>query len=169
MSGEFDLINATPWAGTPGLYALFNVDGQTALDEDRDGKPQVIHVWEYGDSFTISNVNQLWQLADIGDKKWLIINKKTGQYLAAKADPSDLEEDSVVVVPQTGDGDASAAHWRITLAEAGDLYKLYIYNVKYNGDCLTLENGSGANGTKIKCATQNKVKKGQVWVFKKQN
>lgn len=101
----FDEANATPWAGTPGLYAIFNIDGQTALDEDRNGKPQVIHGWsanilpqqiqntntlnrEFGDSFNISNVNQLWQLADIGDGKWLIINKKTGQYLAAKGNVS---------------------------------------------------------------------------------
>lgn len=44
-----------------------------------------------------------------------------------------------------------------------------IYSVKFNGNCLTLENGSSANGAKIKCATQNKVKKGQIWVVKKQN
>ncbi|KAL1874862.1 hypothetical protein Daus18300_003403 [Diaporthe australafricana] len=162
MSSEFDYTNATPWAGTPGLYAIFNLEGQTALDEDRDGKPQVIHGWEFGDSFSISNVNQLWQLADIGDKKWLIINKKTGQYLAAK-------EDGGSVVPQTGDADTSSAHWRITVAEANDLYKLYISSIKFNGNCLTLENGSSANGAKIKCATQNKVKKGQIWVVKKQN
>lgn len=45
MSSDFDPTNATAWSGTPGLYAFFNVDGQTALDEDRDGKPQVIHGW----------------------------------------------------------------------------------------------------------------------------
>lgn len=63
----------------------------------------------------------------------------------------------------------NSAHWRITMAEAGDLYKLYIYSVKFNGNCLTLANGGSTNGTKINCATQNKVKKGQVWVVKKQN
>lgn len=45
MSSDFDPTNATPWSGTPGLYAIFNIDGQTALDEDRDGKPPVIHGW----------------------------------------------------------------------------------------------------------------------------
>jgi hypothetical protein len=45
MSSDFDPTNATPWSGTPGLYAIFNLDGQTALDEDRDGKPPVIHGW----------------------------------------------------------------------------------------------------------------------------
>lgn len=79
------------------------------------------------------------------------------------------EEDGGPVVPQTGDADTSSAHWRITVAEANDLYKLYISSIKFNGNCLTLENGSSANGAKIKCATQNKVKKGQIWVVKKQN
>ena len=45
MSSDFDPTNATPWSGTPGLYAIFNLDGQTALDEDRDSKPPVIHGW----------------------------------------------------------------------------------------------------------------------------
>lgn len=45
MSSDFDPTNATPFTGTPGLYAVFNIDGQTALDEDRDGKPPVIHGW----------------------------------------------------------------------------------------------------------------------------
>ncbi|KAH8785702.1 hypothetical protein F5883DRAFT_636612 [Diaporthe sp. PMI_573] len=162
MSSDFDPTNATPWSGTPGLYAIFNLDGQTALDEDRDSKPPVIHGWEYGDSFNISNVNQLWQLADIGDKKWLVINKKTGHYLAAK-------DDGGSVVPQTGDADKNSAHWRIAVVDSGDLFKLYIYSLKFHGNCLTLENGNGTNGAKINCATQNKVKKGQVWVVKKQN
>lgn len=48
MSSDFDPTNATVWTGTPGLYAIFNIDGQTALDEDRDAKPQVIHGWSVG-------------------------------------------------------------------------------------------------------------------------
>ncbi|RYP52994.1 hypothetical protein DL769_010588 [Monosporascus sp. CRB-8-3] len=156
---DFDPTNGTPWTDTPGLYAALNIDGQTALDEDTNGKPQVIHGWEFGDSFDISNPNQLWQFAAIGDKKWLIINKKSGQYLATT-------EDGGPVVPQTGDADKNTAHWRIVLAEAGDLYKVY---VKFNGNCLTLQNGNSSNGTKIVCATQNKVRKGQVWCVKKQN
>lgn len=79
------------------------------------------------------------------------------------------KDDGGSTVPQNGDADMSSAHWRITVAEAGDLYKLYIYSVKFNGNCLTLANGNSTNGTKINCATQNKVKKGQIWVVKKQN
>ncbi|RYP19738.1 hypothetical protein DL765_003161 [Monosporascus sp. GIB2] len=174
---DFDPTNGTPWTDTPGLYAALNIDGQTALDEDTNGRPQVIHGWEFGDSFDISNPNQLWQFAAIGDKKWLIINKKTGQYLAATGlfianyifpnwNTNSAIEDGGPVVPQTGNADKNTAHWRIVLAEAGDLYKVY---VKFNGNCLTLQNGSSSNGTKIVCATQNKVKKGQVWCVKKQN
>lgn len=48
MSSDFDPTNATVWTGSPGLYAIFNIDGQTALDEDRDAKPQVIHGWSVG-------------------------------------------------------------------------------------------------------------------------
>lgn len=63
----------------------------------------------------------------------------------------------------------NSAHWRITLAEAGDLFKLYIYSVKFNGNCLTLEDGNGANDTKINCVTKNMDPLGQIWVVKKQN
>lgn len=79
------------------------------------------------------------------------------------------KDDGGAVVPQTGDVDLNVAHWRITLAEAGNLKRLYIYSCRFNGDCLALDNGSGNNGTKIKCTTQNTKKKGQVWVVKKQN
>lgn len=48
MSFDFDHTNATPWTSTPGLYAVFNVDGQTALDEDYEAEPQVIRGWSVG-------------------------------------------------------------------------------------------------------------------------
>ncbi|RYO96144.1 hypothetical protein DL764_007522 [Monosporascus ibericus] len=90
--------------------------------------------------------------------------------LTISDDTSSGTEDGGPVVPQTGDADKNTAHWRIVLAEAGDLYKVY---VKSNGNCLTLHNGNSGNGTKIRrrfCdTTQNKVKKGQVWCIKKQN
>lgn len=79
------------------------------------------------------------------------------------------KDDGGSVVPQTGDADKNSAHWRIAVVDSGDLFKLYIYSLKFHGNCLTLENGNGTNGAKINCATQNKVKKGQVWVVKKQN
>lgn len=85
------------------------------------------------------------------------------------------KDDGGSLVPHNSDADTNSAHWRITLAEAGDLYKLYIYSVNFNGNCLTLESVNSTNGTRINCATrinrgtQNEVEKGQIWVVKKQN
>ena len=112
----------TPESSTAGSYDALDVYG-LKLNIYRN----------YGESLVVSNVNQQWQFASIGDKKWLIINKKTGDYLSAKSNVPRLQNRSQTnldigdggrTVPQLGDADYNTAHWRVTIADQGDPFRV---------------------------------------------
>ena len=90
----------------PGLFAIFNLNSRTALDlHYGDPKPDTaFEGWyvssrtpnqnmtnicllshrSFGDSYDVTNPHQLFQIASVGEGKYILINQKTGSYVAAK-------------------------------------------------------------------------------------
>lgn len=129
-----DPLRFSPWTSSPGLYSIHNVDTHKVLDQgNSEGDEHQITCW-YVQSFhhgkvliylhsdgepslNITNPNQLWLLVIASDEKWLLINKRSGAYLAA-TDPNHA------VVAQVGHPDWSSALWKVLPAECGGLWAI---------------------------------------------
>ncbi|MCJ1299771.1 hypothetical protein MMC08_002564 [Hypocenomyce scalaris] len=144
---------------TAGLYTITNQSSGTVLDlygGSAEAGTAIIGYAEHdGD-------NQMWQIADVGDSKWVIICKKTGSYVRATGD-------GTPVVAGVGYPDNKSVHWKIQKHEANHPEITHFHSVSQQGDVLELKDGSEVSGTQVQAYAQNAARNGQKWLLKKIN